>query len=135
MRLRILGRGFPNYRKTVNNITKRLVNLHLPYISCCYLVSKSCLTLAAPWTELARLLCPWHFPQEYWSVLPFPSPGGLLNPGVEPAFPALAGRFFTAQPSGKPLCLLGVSVYKSKESSCSLFHQSNFSKPHLTRLH
>ena len=35
---------------------------------------------------------------EYWSGLPFPSPGHLPNPGVEPAFPALAGRFFTAEP-------------------------------------
>ena len=37
--------------------------------------------------------------QEYWSGLPFPSPGDLSNPGVEPtslASPALAGGFFTA---------------------------------------
>ena len=40
--------------------------------------------------------------QEYWSGLPFPSPGDLLNPGIEPTFPALAGRFFTAEPPGKP---------------------------------
>ena len=36
--------------------------------------------------------------QEYWSGLPCPTPGNLLNPGIEPAspaFPALAGRFFT----------------------------------------
>jgi len=36
--------------------------------------------------------------QEYWSVLPFPSPGDLLDPVVEPTSlvsPALAGRFFT----------------------------------------
>ena len=36
-----------------------------------------------------------RFPrQEYWSGLPFPSPGDLPNPGIEPASPALAGRFF-----------------------------------------
>ena len=36
--------------------------------------------------------------QEYWSVLPCPSPGNLPNPGIEPMSlmsPALAGRFFT----------------------------------------
>ena len=36
--------------------------------------------------------------QEYWSGLPFPSPGGLPDPGIEPvslASPALAGEFFT----------------------------------------
>ena len=36
--------------------------------------------------------------QEYWSGVPFPSPGDLPDPGIEPtslASPALAGRFFT----------------------------------------
>ena len=39
--------------------------------------------------------------QEYWSVLPFPSPGDLPDPGIEPtslASPALAGGFFTTVP-------------------------------------
>ena len=43
--------------------------------------------------------------QEYWSGLPFPAPGDLPNPGIEPASlasPALAGRLFTTEPSGKP---------------------------------
>ena len=43
------------------------------------------------------------FWQEYWSGLPFPSPGDILGPGIEPAFfasPALAGRFFTISPPG-----------------------------------
>ena len=47
----------------------------------------------------ARLLCPWGFSrQEHWSGLPFPSPGDLPNPGIEPKSPAsspLAGGFFT----------------------------------------
>ena len=33
--------------------------------------------------------------QEYWSGLPFPPPGHLPNPEIEPASPALASRFFT----------------------------------------
>ena len=36
--------------------------------------------------------------QEYWSRLPCPPPGDLLDPGIEPGYlmsPALAGRFFT----------------------------------------
>ena len=41
--------------------------------------------------------------QEYWSGLPFPSPGDLLNPGIEPESPALAAGFFTTEPPGKPL--------------------------------
>ena len=34
--------------------------------------------------------------------MPFPSPGDLPNPGIEPTSPALAGRFFTTEPPGKP---------------------------------
>jgi len=41
--------------------------------------------------------------QEYWSELPFPSPGDLPHPGIKPTFPALAGRFFTTEAPGKPL--------------------------------
>ena len=44
--------------------------------------------------------------QECWSGFPFPSPGDLPNPGIEPTFlasPALAGRFFATMPPGKPI--------------------------------
>ena len=67
--------------------------------SCMYgggLVAKSCPTLATPWTVV------WHAPlsvgfsrQKYWSGLPFPSPGDLPDPGIEPGSPALAGGCFT----------------------------------------
>ena len=49
---------------------------------------------------------PRGFPrQEYWSRLPFPTSGDLPNPKIKPesfASPALAGRFFTPAPPGKP---------------------------------
>ena len=41
--------------------------------------------------------------QEYWSGLPFPSPGDLPDPGIKPGSLALAGRFFTTEPPGKSL--------------------------------
>ena len=44
--------------------------------------------------------------QEYWSGLPFPTPGDLPDPGVEPespVSPVLASRFFTTEPLGSPL--------------------------------
>ena len=44
--------------------------------------------------------------QEYWSGLPFSSPGDLPNQGIElasPMTPALASGFFTAEPPGKPI--------------------------------
>ena len=43
--------------------------------------------------------------QEHWSGLTFPTPGDVQNPRIEPkspVSPALAGRFFTAEPPGKP---------------------------------
>ena len=43
--------------------------------------------------------------QEYWSGLPFPPPGDLPDPGIQPSSPvspALAGRLFTTEPPGKP---------------------------------
>ena len=36
--------------------------------------------------------------QGYWSGLPFPSPGALPDPGIEPTAPALVGGFFTTEP-------------------------------------
>ena len=40
--------------------------------------------------------------QEYWGGLSFPSPGDLPKAGNKPTSPALAGRFFTTEPPGKP---------------------------------
>ena len=43
------------------------------------------------------------FPRpEYWSGFPFPSPGDLHEPGIEPRSPALAGGFFTTEPPEAP---------------------------------
>ena len=43
--------------------------------------------------------------QEYWSDLPFPFPGDLSNPEIEPVSLALEGRFFTTEPSEEPYIL------------------------------
>ena len=39
--------------------------------------------------------------QEYWSGLPFPSPGDLPNPGIKPRSPALQADALTSEPPGK----------------------------------
>ena len=58
------------------------------------------------WTAAHQVPLSMGFPrQEYWSGLPFPSPGDLPDPGIEPvspASPAVAGRFFTTETHGKP---------------------------------
>ena len=52
--------------------------------------AKSCLTLAIPWTVACQGPLSMGFSgQEYWSGLPFPSPGKLPNPGIESKSPAL----------------------------------------------
>ena len=40
--------------------------------------------------------------QEYWSGLPFPTPGNLPGPEIKLVSPALAGEFFTTESPGKP---------------------------------
>ena len=41
--------------------------------------------------------------QEYWSELPFPSPGDLPDPGIKPMCAALSGGLFNTEPQGRPL--------------------------------
>ena len=72
---------------------------------------------------LVILLCPlWtvacqaplsieFFRQKYWSGLSCPSPGDLLDPGIKPTSPALAGRCFTTEPPGKAQFLLQSSLF------------------------
>ena len=59
-----------------------------------------------PWTVACQAPLLMEFSrQEYWSGVPFPTPVDLPDPGIEPASPvspALAGRFFTTAPPGKP---------------------------------
>ena len=62
---------------------------------------QSCLTVT-PWTVACQAPLSMKFSrQEYWSWLPFPTPGDLPDPGIETSSlvsPALAGRFFISEP-------------------------------------
>ena len=68
------------------------------------LVAKSCLTLATPWTVALQAPLSIGFSrQEYWRGLPFPPPGDLPDPEIEPlslASPTLAGVFSNTVPPG-----------------------------------
>ena len=78
------------------------------------LVSQSCVKVkvkllsrvqlfATPWTETYQAPQSMGFSrQEYWSGLPFPSPGDLPNPGIEPGCPALQTNALPSEPLGKP---------------------------------
>ena len=58
-----------------------------------------------PWILAYQASLSLGFPrQEYWSGLPFPSPGNLPDPGIKPKYPessALAGEFLTTEPLGR----------------------------------
>ena len=81
----------------------------LPYCSLlsslsCAVLSHSVVSDSLGPQELwpARLLCPWGFSrQEYWSGLPCPPPGDLLNPGIEPRSPALQVDSLPSEPPGE----------------------------------
>ena len=51
---------------------------------------------------------------EYWSGLPFPSPGDLPNPGIEPRSPTLHADSLPAEPLGKPNYLHDIHSIKGK---------------------
>ena len=56
-----------------------------------------------PWTVAYQAPLSMEFArQEYWSGLPFPSPGDRLNPGIEPRSPALQTDVLTSEPPEKP---------------------------------
>ena len=59
---------------------------------------------ATPWTVAYQASPSMGFSrQEYWSGLPFPSPGDLPDPGIEPGSPTLEADALTSEPPGKPL--------------------------------
>ena len=57
-----------------------------------------------PWTVAHQAPLSMGFPrQEYWSGLPFPSPGDLTHPGIEPGFPAQQADSLPSEPPENPL--------------------------------
>ena len=69
---------------------------------------------ATPWTIVHQVPLSMGFSrQEYWSGLPFPSPGCISDPGIKLASPALAGRFFMLSHQGSPCFLMKWSESRS----------------------
>ena len=67
------------------------MNVNVKSLSCVRL-------LATPWTVAYQAPLSLGFSrQEYWSGLPFPSPGDLPDPGIEPWSPALQADAFTTR--------------------------------------
>ena len=64
-------------------------------------VAQLCLTLCDPMDYQAPLSMEFSR-QEYWSGLPFPSPGDLPDPGIEPGSPALRAVALSSKSPGNP---------------------------------
>ena len=96
----------------------------------CFLVQCKCQLLS----HVRLFVTPWMIQSmefsrpEYWSGQPFPSPGDLPNPGIEPRSPALQVDSLLAEPPGKPkntgvgsLSLLQ-GIFPTQESNWGLLH-------------
>ena len=81
---------------------KLVLTVSLHSMNTC-LVAQSCLLFVTPRTVARQAPLPMGFSwQEYWRGLLFLFPGDLPDPGIKPAYPALAEGFFTTEASGKP---------------------------------
>ena len=67
--------------------------------------------------------------QEYWSGLPFPSPGDLPDPGIEPRFPALQADALTSELPGKLHIMEYSTTIKQNNED---FHELMWSDFHTT---
>ena len=66
-------------------------------------VAQSCMILCYPMDcSYQAPLSMGFFRREYWSGLPFPSPGDLPDPGIEPRSPTLRADALPSEPPGKP---------------------------------
>ena len=78
----------------------KVFNLIIPV---CYLLSRVRLLVTPRTVTLQAPLSIGFSRQDYWSGLPFPSPGDLPDPGIEPRSPALQADSLPSEPPGKPL--------------------------------
>ena len=107
-------------------------------------VAQSCLTLETTWTVACQAPLSMGFPrQEYWSELPFPSPGDLLDPEIKPGSPALQEDSLPSELRGKSLAQIGtgdrsgalpkqIHGHPGHQNACHCFSQASL-KTQFTR--
>ena len=81
----------------------------------------SCIQLfASPWTVAHQAPLSMGFSrQEYWSGLPFPSPGDLLDPGIQPGSPALQADSLLHELQGSPMMMEGANKPRNSGNFCA----------------
>ena len=96
-------------------------------LSCSVLLLSHVRLFETPWTVARQAPLSMGFPrQEYWSGLPFPSPGDLPNSGTEPTppvSPAFAGGFLTVEATGEAMCLLYICTSVSTQNKIILLSE------------
>ena len=107
-----LQMGRQNDTDTLKDKLTFLPTLSTYFYHVCVLASKSYPTLCNPIDPTVARQAPLSIRfsrQEYWSGLPFPSPGDLPDPGIEPGSLTLRADSLPSEPPGKPHLLLHVS--------------------------
>ena len=97
----------PHNSMTIENSQILYANFHLCSESWCRFKSLSRERLVIPWAAACQAPLSLESRQECWSGLPFPSPGDLPDPGMEPTFSCIAisclvDEFFTDWPTREP---------------------------------
>ena len=92
---------------------------------------------ATPWTLAYKAPLSMEFSrQEYWSGLPFLSPGDLPNPGIKPGSPALQTDTLLSEPPGKPqkFTFFYIAIFPKIRylHSCKCIHSEN---PCISHIH
>ena len=93
------------------------------------LVIQQCLTLCDPMQPHQAPLSLESSRQEYWSGLPFPSPGDFPNLGVEPGLPHCRQTLYRLSHQGRPM-----STYYAKQYNLTLCRMKNKVRSFLNQL-
>ena len=120
--------GFLLQCKYLNRTTPDSVILYCYY---CSLVPKFCPALPHHGLAHQPLLSTGFPRQAYWSGLPFPSPGGLPNPGIEPRPPAWQTLYHLSYLENPLLCIYGLEIHTNHLISSSNKEPSLWSLPKL----
>ena len=96
----------------------------------CYLVTLSCPTLCTPWTITHQVHGMLH--QEYWSGLPFPSPGELPDPGINLGSPALQANSLPSKPPGKQSFIIKYFIFNCKHNAARVINVVEYLSSSLT---
>ena len=118
-------------RKQIRKIKAfQLIKIESEIVSCSVMSDSANL-----WTIACQALLSMEFSrQEYWSGLPFSSPGDLLDPGIKHGSPTLQADSLLSEPPGKPFeGLVALKGYKL-ENNTSIFYSLIHSSINLSRM-